>query len=249
MEAAGQLFHRFRDGLDYAFTPTKVGGGACYPAQSAAGSWGLPRLAPRQLHESLQGRPEVGPLPTPRRYRLPPLPAPSGFADVSPVVIPPSRVDATLVDRTRVRKPYVQGPTCLSRSIVLAVRYPTGREIGQPAQVCFSGPALSTPALRSCENDAWNLGAQARPQPDGTLLGFKQRVRSCRRWQLSVCKWIYEGSCTSACTLGFATHVETGRPLGSLSSLRPLWGLRPEIQGIRQTGTVPVSRRVCVRIS
>ena len=151
MEAAGQLIHRFRDGLDYAITPAEAGGGACYPAQSATGSWVLPRRAPRQLHESLQGRPEVGPLPTPRRYRLPPLPAPSGFADVSPVLIPPSRVDATLVDRTRVRKPYAQGPTCLSRSIDLAVRYPTGREPGQPAQVWFSDPALSTPESRACE--------------------------------------------------------------------------------------------------
>ena len=33
--------------------------------------------------------------------------------------------------------------------------------------------------------DPWNLNAQARLQPDGTLLGFKQRVRSCRRWQLN----------------------------------------------------------------
>jgi hypothetical protein len=33
-------------------------------------------------------------------------------------------------------------------------------------------------------DDAWDLNAQARLQPDGTLLGFKQRVRSCRRWQL-----------------------------------------------------------------
>src|SRR5690606_7869691 len=61
-------------------------------------------------------------------------------------------------------------------------------------------------------DDAWFLSAQARPQPDGTLLGIKQRVRSCRRWQLRVCKRIYEEPCTSACTLSFATHVETGRP-------------------------------------
>jgi hypothetical protein len=80
-------------------------------------------------------------------------------------------------------------------------------------------------------DDAWDLSAQARPQPDGTLLGFRQRVRSCRRWQLSVCKWIYEEPCTSACTLGFATHVETGRPLGSRHSLRPMWRRGPAVQG------------------
>ena len=33
--------------------------------------------------------------------------------------------------------------------------------------------------------DARELDARARLQSDGTLLGFKQRVRSCRRWQLS----------------------------------------------------------------
>jgi hypothetical protein len=31
VEAAGQQFHRFRGGLDYAITPANAGGGACYP--------------------------------------------------------------------------------------------------------------------------------------------------------------------------------------------------------------------------
>lgn len=34
------------------------------------------------------------------------------------------------------------------------------------------------------KNDARSPDAQARLWSDGTLLGFKQRVRSCRRWQL-----------------------------------------------------------------
>ncbi len=151
MEAAGQRGRRFHGALDYAFTPAKAGGGACYPAQSATGSWGLPRLAPRQLHESLQGRPEVGPLPTPRRYHLPPLPAPSGFADVSPVFIPPSRVDATLVDRTRVRKPYATESTCVSSLLISpqATRR-AGKTWGQLRSV-LAVPARSTPVPRSCE--------------------------------------------------------------------------------------------------
>jgi hypothetical protein len=37
--------------------------------------------------------------------------------------------------------------------------------------------------------------------------GIKQRERSCRRWQLYSCGWIYEVTRTSACTSGFATHV------------------------------------------
>ena len=149
MEAAGQQFHRFRGGLDYAITPANAGGGACYPVRRATESWVLPRLVPRQLHESLQGRPEVSPLPTPRRYRLPPLPAPSGFADVSPVFIPPLRVKATLVDRTRVRKPYATGSTCVSTPIDLTSCYPAGGENMEPAQERFSssGPQHTGSAI------------------------------------------------------------------------------------------------------
>ena len=86
------------------------GSGACYPDRNLRIL--VPaRVARRQpVYESLQGGPEVGPLSTPRRYRcrghrcrwL----APSGFADVSPVVTSPLRVKATLLDRTRVRKHY-----------------------------------------------------------------------------------------------------------------------------------------------
>jgi hypothetical protein len=73
VEAGGQLIRGFRRGLDYAFVRTPltrcVGRGACYPAGRA--SWILvPAQATcrRRVYESLQGRPEVGPLPTPRRY-------------------------------------------------------------------------------------------------------------------------------------------------------------------------------------
>jgi hypothetical protein len=52
-------------------------------------------------------------------------------------------------------------------------------------------------------------------------LVFKQRERSCRRWQLSVCRRFYEGVCTSACTTGFATHVETRSPPWETSLGRP----------------------------
>ncbi len=48
----------------------------------------------QQVYKSLQGRPEVGPLPTPR-YCL--SLAALGFTDVSSVFILPLRVDATHV--------------------------------------------------------------------------------------------------------------------------------------------------------
>jgi hypothetical protein len=87
-------------------------------------------------------------------------------------------------NRTRVREPSAPGSTCLSASIDLTERYPTGREDVRRSRMSFN---RSTPGELHGElvrNDAWYLDAQARLQPDGTLLGFKQRVRSCRRWQL-----------------------------------------------------------------
>ena len=75
----------------------------------------------------------------------------SGFTDVSPVVTSPLRVKATHLDRTRVRKPYIPGPTCLAVSLYLVERYPSGREDVRPAQVHFSEPALSTLDPRACE--------------------------------------------------------------------------------------------------
>lgn len=38
VEAAGQLVCLFRDRLDYAFTPARAGGGACYPKLVRFGS-------------------------------------------------------------------------------------------------------------------------------------------------------------------------------------------------------------------
>src|SRR5215470_5450768 len=68
------------------------------------------------------------------------------------------------------------------------------------------------------------LDARARLQSDGTLPGFRRRVRSCRRWQLSICRWFHEGICTSACTSGFAAHVETMSPPSADVSVGPLPG-------------------------
>ena len=54
-------------------------------------------------------------------------------------------------NRTRVRKPYIPGPTCLAVSLILVVHYPSGREDDRPAQERFSEPALSTLDPRACE--------------------------------------------------------------------------------------------------
>jgi len=54
-------------------------------------------------------------------------------------------------NRTRVRKPYIPGPTCLAVFLILVVHYPSGREDDRPAQERFSEPALSTLDTRACE--------------------------------------------------------------------------------------------------
>ena len=78
VEAGGQHIRGSRRGLDYAFVraPLKAvrGRGACYPAATAG--WILvpaQALCRRRVYESLQGRPEVGPLPTPRRCHAAPV--------------------------------------------------------------------------------------------------------------------------------------------------------------------------------
>ena len=128
-------FRLFRDGLDYAFIPQSLAqllergvlSGQCAPDPSAGS-----RLRRQPVYESLQGGPEVGPLSTPRRYRCRQLSpgrsmAPSGFADVSPVVTSPLRVKATLVDRTRVRKHYATGHYMLSPFIGSRCSLPEGQ--------------------------------------------------------------------------------------------------------------------------
>ena len=87
-------------------------------------------------------------------------------------------------NRTRVRKSSAFGSTCLSQSIDLADHYPTGREDNRRSQLSFNVSTLGELPRDLVRIDARVLNAQARLQSDGTLLGIKQRVRSCRRWQL-----------------------------------------------------------------
>ena len=105
VEAGGQHIHGFRRGLDYAFVRTR-GRGACYlhPPNTGADPSARPGASRRRVYESLQGRPEVGPLPTPRRCHITPPRGDAGFADVSSVLSQASRPGATLLDRTPVRK-------------------------------------------------------------------------------------------------------------------------------------------------
>src|SRR5712664_1952564 len=112
VEAAGQLFHPFRDGLDYAFI-LLPGCGACYPLARILVR--APRLPAQRVYESLQGRPEVGPLPTPRRCH-------AAFCGGNRVRRCEPRFHfalsgkGNLTDRTRVREPSTVRTTCLAWS-------------------------------------------------------------------------------------------------------------------------------------
>ena len=68
VEAAGRYIRFFRSGPDYAFIrKIHPGCGACYPPSVANPSTRSSILVEQRAYESLQGRPGVGPLPTPRR--------------------------------------------------------------------------------------------------------------------------------------------------------------------------------------
>jgi hypothetical protein len=80
VEAAGQPFRLFRDGLDYAFIPSlpKDGSGACYPSDYPDPSAGS--LLRQPVYESLQGK-ESWPFRTPRRCQAIVSSMTTGFAD------------------------------------------------------------------------------------------------------------------------------------------------------------------------
>ena len=155
VEAAGRLFHSLpewaglclhpEDGMRSVLwmspspnpLPDRRGSKKRIDNHPSAGS---SDCADQPVYESLQGRPDVGRLPTPRRCPVATT-ATSGFTDVSSVFTLLSRAGATF-DRTRVRKPYASRHYVRSPVIVLVARYPTGREDVRPAQERFNGSAL-----------------------------------------------------------------------------------------------------------
>jgi len=77
VEAGGQHIRGFRRGLDYAFVRAPLR--RCVDAERVIqppwAGWILvpaQAMCRRRVYESLQGRPEVGPLPTPRRCHAAP---------------------------------------------------------------------------------------------------------------------------------------------------------------------------------
>jgi hypothetical protein len=104
-------FRGFRRGLDYAFIRALTKSAwmrSVLFATTISLRILVPALAlpPRRVYESLQGRPEVGLLPTPRRCHAAPERAPSGFTDVSSVF------QSVFTDR---RDPLIEPPSASAR--------------------------------------------------------------------------------------------------------------------------------------
>jgi hypothetical protein len=74
------------------------------------------------------------------------------------------------------------------------------------------------------KSDTWNPDAQARLRSDGTLLGIKQRVRSCRRLQLYFCDWIYVVLAPRHATEVSQPASKPGRPQCSHSNIVTVCG-------------------------
>ena len=126
-------------------------------------------------------------------------------------------------NRTRVREHSTFGSTCLAASFHLTGSPPDGQgcETASLQVLTVTIEAIETAVL--CESTP-----EVRTHKHMTVRGWlllKQPERSCRRWQLMRCSRIYEEAASSACTLGFITHVEAMSPpyvVGEVYSTEPL---------------------------
>ena len=74
----------------------------------------------------------------------------------------------------------------------------------------FNVKALDKPARDPVVDDSWVWTARARCQSEGSqdwFLSSESVVVVVGNYRF--CRWIYEVACSSACTKGFVTHVET----------------------------------------
>ena len=91
---------------------------------------------------------------------------------------------------------------------------PVGRQTYKSASpITFSSRLTGRAGERSCM-ELTSPSPRPTGEPGGRTSGIKPLVRSCRRWQLLLCSWIYEELCTSTCSDGFATDVEASHPHG-----------------------------------
>ena len=92
--------------------------------------------------------------------------------------------------RTRVRKSYVPGPTCLSHRLISFCGNTKGRAHRRTSPFNLTTADRQLP-WRSCVNDPTSAGTGTQRFRG---LDLKRPERSCRCWQLKVSSWIYEES-------------------------------------------------------
>lgn len=131
VEAAGQRFHLFRDGLDYAFIRSSVtrepergvlSGSSIDPNPSTDSS----QPSDQSAYESLQGK-ESWPLRTPRRCHVTHRRVTQGSPIEPRFHFALAGKGDHCVNRTRVRKSSAISSTCVVASIVLTGSNPTNR--------------------------------------------------------------------------------------------------------------------------
>ena len=115
-------------------------------------------------------------------------------------------------NRTGVRKCFTLGSTCLAQSLDLTVRYPMGRNHARRFPLVLTS-TVGTPVHASLAKVTVQSVVQARAGEP--LTGIKRLERSCRRSQLTICRWIYE----ETCILGM--HLKLPDPRRSQVSPRP----------------------------
>ena len=130
VEAAGQLFHLFRDGLDYAFIRSSHDRAPERGVLSESSPIRIlvqaPCSATQPVYESLQGE-GSWPSRTPRRYDVARFRATQGSPIEPRFHFALAGKGDHCVNRTRVRKPSAISSTCVAASIVLTGSNPTSR--------------------------------------------------------------------------------------------------------------------------
>ena len=154
VEAAGQRFHPFRGGLDYAFIPFGMRGVLSARWRILVPAHPLPG---QRAYESLQGRPEVGPLPTPRRchaVRASRVRYGDRVRRCEPRFHSALSGRGDHADRTRVREPYTVRTTCLAWLFELRLA-PANRQADARLAASTDPPGeAATPGGEADVNDA-----------------------------------------------------------------------------------------------
>lgn len=108
-------------------------------------------------------------------------------------------------------------------SIALIVCYPAGREDRRRVRLGFNGSTSDEVSPRACMSRRLDLSVQARIRQTAPYRVLSGECVVVVVGNYFGCSWIYEEICTSACTSGFVTRVESrNAPETMATSYKPL---------------------------